>query len=195
MQTKFFSSIPFFGQERTQKFSSVILTLLALSFFGFFAINPTISTILRLQKELSNNGSINDQLGIKIRNLNKLGEQYLRIQNDLPVITDAITTKPDAHLLLAQIQTAATQSNIKIKTLQSLEIKVISNDNPEGKKYFTYSFVVAGSGDSKSIFSFVSAITNMQRVVSIDIFSLNTKTENNSQSLEFNIQGTAFFKE
>lgn len=195
MKIKFLSTFPFFRQERAQKFYSVILTLLALSFFGFFVINPTVSTILKLQKEISDNESINNQLETKIINLNKLATQYTNLQNDLPIITDAITKEPDAHLLLAQIQTVARESNIKMQRLQSLEVDILSISKPQENKYHSYSFVIAGSSTFENISSFISAITNMQRVVDIDVFAMNYANEKDSQSLDFNIQGAAFFKE
>jgi hypothetical protein len=35
----------------------------------------------------------------------------------------------------------------------------------------------------------------MQRIINIDIFSISSAAEQSNQPLEFNIQGTAFFKE
>ena len=53
MQNKYFPTFPYLTSERSKKFFGIILTFCALSFFGFFAIKPTVSTILKLQKELS----------------------------------------------------------------------------------------------------------------------------------------------
>lgn len=194
MQNKYFPKLPYLSQERSQKFFVIALTLLALSFFGLFAINPTISTILKLKKEVSDSEFIYKELETKIKNLSILRKQYDNMQNDLPVITDAITIQPNVHLLFAQIQAASQKSNIKLSKLQNFEVEILKNNNTPGKKYYSYSFVIGGNSSFENISDFVSTITNMQRIIDIDIFSI-TRTTKQNDSLEFNIQGTAFFKE
>lgn len=195
IKTKYFPVLPYLNQERSQKFFGIVLTLFALSFFGFFAINPTISTILKLQKELSDNEFILSQLDSKIKNISKLREEYVSLHNNLPTVTDAIALQPDVHLLFAQIQSIARESNVAIKKLQNFEVEVLKNDKRKEKKYYAYSFSIAGNGSFENISNFISAITNMQRIVDIDVFVINNITGQNSEPLGFSIQGTAFFKQ
>ena len=194
MQDKYFPKLPYLNEERSQKFFAIVLTLIALSFFGFFAINPTVSTILKLKKELSDSEFVYRELETKIKNLSILRKQYSSMQTDLSVVTDAITTQPDVHILFAQVQAAARKSSVKVKKLQNFEVEILKNNKTPGKKYYSYSFAILGSGPFENISDFVSTITNMQRVIDIDIFSL-TSTSKQNEPLEFNIQGTAFFKQ
>ncbi len=183
-------------KERTRKFVNIALTLFALSLFGFFAINPTISTILKLQKELDDNRQAYNQLDTKIKNLSALRTQYDNLQTDIPIVTDAISTSPDVHLLFAQIQTLAKDANVVIKRLQNFEVEVIRISKGPSKQYYSYSFSISGGGSAENIYSFISDITNMQRIVNIDTFNINSGSDkDDAQSLAFNIQGTAFFKE
>ena len=188
-------TLPYLTPERSQKFFGLMLTLVAISFFGFFAIKPTVSTILELQKELSDSQFVYDQLDIKIRNLSTLRGEYANIQKDLPVIISTITINPDVHLLFAQIQSIAQSSSIKIGKLQNFEVEVIKNNNPSTQPYYSYVFSIAGTGSLNNIYKFVSEINIMQRIINIDIFSINNIIEGSNQSLGFNIQGTAFFKD
>ncbi|MBI4096199.1 MAG: type 4a pilus biogenesis protein PilO [Candidatus Levybacteria bacterium] len=192
IKLKYFRTLPYLNQERTQKFFGITLTILALMFFGFFAVNPTISAILKLKKEVADSEFVYSQLGDKLKNLSQLRNRYDNLQSDLNVITDSIPIEPNAHLLFAQIQTIALQSNIKIKTLNNYEVEVIKNNKISGKKYYSYSFNISGEGSFENISKFISAITGMQRIISIDSFTIVDK---NSQSLGFTIQGTTFFKE
>ena len=194
MQDKYFPKLPYLTEERSQKFFTIALTLLGLSFFGFFAINPTISTILQLRKEVSDSEFVYRELETKIKNLSTLRNRYAGMQNDLPIITDAITIQPDVHLLFAQVQGASQTSNVKLSKLQNFEVEILKNNKTPGKKYYSYSFVISGSGSFENISNFLSTITNMQRIIDIDIFSITSTTKQN-ESLEFNIQGTAFFKQ
>lgn len=195
MQNKYFPTLPYLTPEGSQKFFGIILTLCALSFFGFFAIKPTVSTILKLQKELSDNQFVLGQLETKIKNLTELRRQYFNLQNDLPIITNAIAIQPDVHLLFAQIQSIAQTSNITIKKLQNFEVDVLKNDKGVSKNYYSYSFAIAGSGTFENISKFVQILTGMERIVNIDVFSANNIASQKNESVEFGIQGTAFFKD
>jgi len=179
-----------FGEPRTQKFLGIILTLIALSFFGFFAINPTVSAIVKLKKEVSDSELVYNQLESKIRNLSQLRKQYSLLQNDLPTVTDAIPKEPDVHLLFAQIQAAGRENNVKIKKLQNFEVEVLKNNKSAEKPYYSYFFSIAGNGTFQNISDFAKTITNMQRITDIDVFSIT----NREDQLGFTIQGVAFFK-
>jgi len=195
IKTKYFPKLPYLSQERSQKFISIVLTLLALSFFALFAISPTISTILKLRKEFSDSQFVYDQLDSKIKNLSALRIRYANLQNDLPVIIDAISTVPDVHLLFAQIQTVARESNVKLSKLQNFEVEVLRKNKGPGKQYYSYSFSAAGSGSLDNIYNFVSTIINMQRIINIEVFAINNTSSQDVASLGFNIQATSFFKE
>lgn len=194
-KNKYLPAFPYLTPKRGREFFGIVLTLCALSFFGFFAIKPTVSTILKLQKELSDNQYVFDQLEIKIKNLTELRKQYFNLQGDLPVITNAITIQPDVHLLFAQIQSAAQTSNITIKKLQNFEIEALRNSKNTDKNYYSFSFAIAGSGSFEDISKFAQTLTDMERIVNIDTFSISNIADQKSGSSGFDIQGTAFFKD
>ncbi|MDP2637480.1 MAG: type 4a pilus biogenesis protein PilO [Candidatus Levybacteria bacterium] len=195
-KNSYLPKLPYLNQERSEKFIGIALTLIALSLFGLFAISPTISTILKLQKEFSDSQIVYNELDSKIKNLSLLRQEYSGIQNDLPIVTDAIPNIPNTHILLAQIQGAAQQSNVNINKLQNFEVEIIKNsEGAERKPYYSFSFSAAGEGSFENINNFVSTIANMQRVIDVEVFTISNTSIKNSQSLDFNIQGVAFFKE
>jgi len=195
IKNKNFSILPYPTSEKNQKFLGIALTLCAIGFFGFFAIKPTVSTIFKLQKELSDNQLVLNELETKIKNLTELRKQYFNLQGDLSTINNAITIQPDVHLLFAQIQSIAQSSNITIKKLQNFEVEIIRNNKSANKDYYSYSFTITGSGYLNDIPKFVKALTNMERIINIDTLSINNITDQNNGSSGFNIQGIAFFKD
>lgn len=195
IKNKYFPTLPYLTPEGSQKFFGIVLTLCALSFFGLFAIRPTVSTILQLRKELRDNQLVLEQMETKIKNLTELRKQYFNLQKDVSIVTNAITVHPDAPVLFAQIQSIAQTSNITIKKLQNFEVEVLRNDKSVGKNYYSYSFTIAGSGSFENISKFIQILTNMERIVDIDTFSINNITNRENESLVFDIQGTAFFKD
>lgn len=190
--SKYRQYIPDLKQEKTQKFTTLALTFLALSFFGIFAINPTISTIVRLRKEISDSQFTEAQLKQKILNLSSLSSQYTQIQQDLPVILSGVPQSPQIPLLAAQIQSLARDSNIKLDSLQTFQVEA-AQPSSVGKKYSSFSFSLSSEGSYNQLVNFMQSLISMQRVVSIDTIALNKK-QDQSGIIQLSLKGTAFFK-
>src|SRR5580700_7871794 len=104
--------LPNLRQEQAQSLLMLILTFAALSFFGIFAINPTLSTIFDLQKQLSDDTLVNQQLQTKIDNLSALEQQYNELGTNLTNIYSAVPQNPEASLLSAQIAALVQKHNL-----------------------------------------------------------------------------------
>lgn len=180
--------LPDFKEEKTQKFTTLVLTLITLSVFGIIAISPTVSTIVKLNKELDDSNAVDKQLSQKINNLTSLQQAYINLQKDLPVIFAAIPKTPDVPLFAAQVQSVATNSNILIDSMQTFEVDVNSAPTPRGFSSFTFALVVEGSYNDLS--KFLDNLSIMQRIVSIDLLSLARKTGGN---LQMTLKGETFF--
>lgn len=181
--------VPNFKEERTQKFTTIVLTVLTLSFFGIFAINPTISTIVKLRKELEDNKFVDNKLTEKINNLSSLQKKYNSLQNDMPFILAAIPQSSEVPLLAAQIQAVAKNTNVIIENFQTFEVEIQKKTSP--RNYSSFSFALSLDGSYNDLYNFLKSLSNMQRVVSIDLISLTKKTT--SSSLQLSIKGKAFF--
>lgn len=179
--------VPDFKEERTQKFTTIVLTVMTLSFFGIFAINPTISTILRLQRELEDNKLVDTKLAQKIQNISTLQKKYTSLQGDLPIILSAIPQNAEVPLFAAQIQGVAKNSNVSIENFQTFEVEV----EKSASKYLSFSFALSVSGSYNDLYKFLTTLANMQRVVAIDLLSLTKKTGNSQ--FELAIKGKTFF--
>lgn len=181
--------VPDFKEERTQKFTTIVLTVMTLSFFGIFAINPTISTILRLQRELDDNKLVDTKLAQKIQNISTLQKKYTSLQGDLPIILSAIPQNAEVPLFAAQIQGVAKNSNVSIENFQTFEVEAKSTT----RKYSSFSFALSVSGSYNDLYKFLTTLANMQRVVAIDLISLTKKT--GGSQLELAIKGKTFFSQ
>ena len=189
LNNKYFNLI---SEARTQKLISMILTLIALCLFGLFAINPTLSTIAKLRKEISDNEIANQKLGEKISALNALQQAYSRLESDVPTVLASIPTSPLVPLFIGQIQAVAKNTNIQISQLQSSQVDLFK-DGEVSQKYLAYAFSFTGDGTYEDITKFIENIINMQRIVGIETSTINN-AENNNKSLRINIQGVAYFK-
>ena len=190
---KYFELLPDLKKEKTKNYSIIIFSLISLSFFGIFAINPTLSTIAKLKKELSDTKFVDEQLSKKIANLSSLQEKYNIVEKDIPIVLAAIPNNPQIPLLRGQIQAVSRQTGVEIINLQSFEVDVPGSHNDQ-KKYSSFSFSTSVRGNYENLTNFISTLSSMERVISLDTLSINRKG-NQPGILELSIKGTAYFKE
>jgi len=191
-KNKYFQLLPDFKEDRIQKVTTLALTLVALSFFGLFAISPTLSTIAKLEKELSDNKYVDQQLQTKINNLSLLQQKYVSIQADLPFAYSSVPKIPEAPLIIAQIQTLAKENNLKISSFQTFQAEIEKTPlNP--KKYSNFLFSLSAAGTYPDISKFVASLNTMQRIITIEILSINKRGADTS-TLQLSLKGTTFFK-
>jgi Tfp pilus assembly protein PilO len=192
-KNKYLEMLPDFKEERTQKFTTLVLTVVALSFFGLFAISPTISTIANLNKQLDDNKFVDQQLQTKINNLYVLQQKYTEITPDLPYVFNSIPKSPEVPLLVAQIQSIAKDSGISVTGLQTFETQVPDPTTAQ-KDNYAYTFSLSANGSYDNIAKFANSIANMQRVISINILSI-TRNTGEGPAMQVNFKGTAYYKE
>lgn len=182
--------LPYLKKEKNKQYFTVILTLGASIFFALFAINPTLSTIIKLRKEVTDSKFVEEKLSKKINSLSSLSQQYQVIQKDIPYILDAIPQQPEAPILVAQIQSIAQDSTVE---LTKLEVSPINLTSQPATKSSSFIFELTGKSSYENLQKFISSLINMQRIVSVDSISI-TKTEEIDQNLQITIKGSAYFK-
>jgi len=186
--SKYLELMPDFKKQKTQKFTTVVLTLIAIIILAIFAINPTLSTIANLQKQLEDAKFVADKLEKKINNLSILQTKYNNIQNDLPIVYEAIPKNSEVPKLTGQIQSILNESGMQLISIQSSEIVEVTRG-----KFYLYNFDLTASGDYQTMENFLEKLTSMQRVTNIK--NINISTSSTNKSLQFNVQGNAFYKE
>lgn len=181
--------VPIVKKEKNQKYFFIILSLTVSIFFFIFAINPTLSTIAKLKKQITDARYVEEKLTQKIQNLSSLSQQYQEIRNDIPLIMDAIPNEPDAPSLVGQIQTVGKDSNVQLNNVEILPVNLVSVSSTTSS---SFSFNVSGSGSYENTQKFIDDLTNMQRALAIESVQLSKGAENDLFS--FTIQGLAYYK-
>ncbi len=189
---KYFESLIDLKSQRTIQLTYLILTIIALIFFGVFAINPTLSTIAKLQKELSDNQFVDESLQRKISNLSSLQQSYSLLTADLPTINNSIPKTPIAPILVAQIQSIAKLAGITILSSQVFPVQLTAKGT-NSEKFQTFTFIILGQGLNSNITSFIDGLSKMQRIISLDQVTL-TKKADQGDILQISLRGSAYFK-
>lgn len=172
-----------------QSFTTLVLLFITLSFFGFFAISPTLSTIADLQKQISDQQFVDQQLQQKITNLSNLEVSYKKVQNDLPVLYAAIPKDPNVTILIGQIQTIAQKSSVTLLNVQTLPVDVSQTTKVQ---YNSFTFTLNVIGSYENISTFLQDITGFNRIITLEAISLSQVNKESTYNLS--LRGDAYFK-
>lgn len=189
-RAKLLGLLPDFKEKRTQQFSGIVLTIVAFSFFGLFAINPTLSTIAKLKKELKDAQFVDTALTQKIAALAILQQKYAALENDIPVVLTAIPKNPLVPELLGEIQAVAQSSGVKLDNFQNFQTELVGPMNSDQASH-SYSFSLTATGPFEDLSNMISALAQMQRIITIEASALR-KTAQGDFKLTF--RGLAYYK-
>jgi len=162
---------PFIQSKKTKNYSTVIFFFLVLSVFGWYAIRPTIQTILYLEREIKDKTEIDKKMDEKINALIEANSAYENSKALLPLLSHAIPKNPEALDLVRQINALAVEKNIILSSLQLLNIPISSlsaslrpkNQSPQVE----FPVVFSVSGPYVSVVAFLKELVTLQRVVTI----------------------------
>lgn len=182
---------PLLKQERTRSFLMVIFTFPTLILFGIFAINPTISTIIHLQRQLADNILVDKKLLEKINNLSVLQRKYDALQPDLALALAAI---PESHKMpqfMGQVQALTTKNNVQLVNMHTDPLKIPTTTSIQ-EASFSFSLVV--QGNYQNIQNFIASFMTFDRIVTIKDILISTSQNSQPPVTQANIIGKVYFK-
>lgn len=198
---KYFKSMePVFESEGTKRYSTVIFFFLVLSVFGWYAIRPTLQTILYLNREISDKTELTKKMDDKLNALIEANSNLEAAQDRLPLLTDAIPPSPEALTLVQNLQTIAREYGASISALQITDV-TLSSPSALGvsakKEKQTYPITVTLNSSFPSLSAFLDDIVNLRRIMTVDGLSVTPVKSESSRSaqttLKTTIKLTAYF--
>jgi len=189
---KYLRMLPDLKNKKTQNFIGLSLTLMSLCIFGFFAISPTISTIVQLRKQIKDNEDYYEKLVGKIDNLNTLQTKYNLLQQDLSLVLIAIPKTPTVPRVTGQLQTLAKENNIKLGRIQTSEVDLFPGKNDS--KLYSFSFSLDSQGSYEDLLNFISSLVDFERTTTIETVSISPGNDlKKAESLIMSIKGNVYF--
>jgi len=186
---KYYRSIgPILDKPKNRVYSTLIFSLLAISLFSFYAIKPTVQTILKLKREIQDKTVLNEKMEQKIAQLIEAQNSYMEAEQLLPLIYEAIPETPDPLDIADQITKASQQSGINIQNINVGDSKYFKEN--QSKKDLSASqdprTLIASmnvNGDYQSLENFLNTITKLRRLIILQNFNLSDE-QNTSDSQE-----------
>ena len=182
---KYYQSLePVLAKPKSRAYTTIIFSFLAVSLFGWYAIRPTIQTILFLQREIRDKTELNKKMEDKIAALIESQAYYQQIEPLLPAINQALPTIPDAVPLLIQLRNLASASGTLVGAIQLPTVPLTgqaigpaakgakSAGDAAGNKQQIYDLSISVRGAYPNVRAFLEGITRMRRIVSVDALAV-----------------------
>ncbi len=178
--------------KKAASYFALTLSLFTLSFFGIFAIRPTLITAISLTKQVSDLRILYLDYENKIGSLIRAQGEYEKIRNDVHLVDESLPDNPAFSNLAKTVEKFANQENFLISQLQ-IDPLPISMTQPKGKLY-EYGFTLVGVGKYSSISSFLNHIVNWKRIISIKSLEFAQTGGTSSGTLRLSMKATTFYE-
>jgi len=163
---------PFVRSKHASAYTMIILSIFTVSFFGMFAIRPTIRTIVELKRQIQDNKEIDQALQNKINSLMMAQEEYQFITDFVPAINEALPDQPNIAGLLVHLDKLATEKEATITGLQvqSISFKPPTSSTTDKTKATvtqptTIDIMIKLSGNYQQLLPFLEKLLTMRRTV------------------------------
>jgi len=169
---------PILKKPKMQTSSTAVFSFLAISLFLWYAVRPTMQTIIYLQREIADKTTLNQQMEAKITALIEAQATYENIQDRLSLLDQALPSRPDAVVLARELRNIANLSQASISAIQVPSVPLVTNQSSPGAKLIAqkplqeFPVTIVLSGSYPSLKSFLNRVLELRRITTIDQISL-----------------------
>ena len=175
-------------------YGSIIFTIFALIIFTFFAIKPTIETVLVLQKKLDNSKEIYAKVTEKTENLTKARQNY----NDLESSTKskiqiAVPSNPEIKTIIQTLEAIAliNQASISAIQIQPIVLETKGRSTIENKELGEVLYTINLEGSYRNLTNFIKQLHQTNRLMTIESLTINKSQT--GQSILLSINGKSYY--
>jgi Tfp pilus assembly protein PilO len=179
----------FYQRQKFVGYVYLILTLFTISFFGIFAIMPTLNTISTLNAQKKDNELVYENLKTKLANLQKLEDLYAQNTQNIQLVDKAIPATAQIPSVVKKIEKLAQDNNLFISNIGTgaIELFPVAQKDPP---VYSYTLSMSLVGESNNINAFIADVINFDRIIGIETIGSGKTNENRS---EVTITGRVFF--
>lgn len=193
LYSRYFTYVkPLTKNPLVKTYGTKIFTLLVMSVFIFYAIKPTVETILVLQKKLDDSNQVLKEITEKTSNLAKAQQNYENIDQDIKSkIEAAIPNNVGLKSIIQTLELTAQKYEASISALQ-IQPLVIETETSEGIGALAeVAFTFNTEGEYEKLISMLQDLRSSDRLISIDNLSLSKLSE--GSGLIMSLSGKAYY--
>lgn len=148
----------------------LFLSIGAVLFFAVFAIRPTLLTMSDLIKEIEDKRQLDKQMAQKIAALSSAQSEYIKQEDRVGVLDEAIPTGPNLVGLFKLIEKSASDNQLVITAMSVGDVPkdVVGNPPFDQLERKNLEFTVGVTGDYASIRAFVNQLLQIRRTILIE---------------------------
>lgn len=171
-------------------YGSTIFTLIAVIVFVFFAIKPTIETIVVLQKKIDNAKSTLEAVNKKADDLSRAKDNYQKVDQFLiGKIETAIPNNVNLNSFVSTLEQIAINHEATISAMQIEPLKIVPMDQNTIGVLSEVNFTFNTQGDYASILSMLKDFRRSGRVIYIDKVSITGSGDTSDLIMSINGKG------
>lgn len=175
-----------------KNYGPTIFTLFMVSIFIFFAIKPTVATILVLQKKLVDSNLVLEKVTHKVNNLSLGKKNYDSLsQNITQKISAAIPDTVSLQSLIQNLEQSAKAREASVSALQIQPLIVTTKADKELGKLSEISFTFNIEGNYANLIAVLQDLKTSSRLISVESLSLSKVSE--GTGLIMSLSGKAYY--
>jgi Tfp pilus assembly protein PilO len=162
---------PLMERPKNRLYTAAVFSFLAIALFGWYAIRPTVQTIIYLQRDITDKSALDKQMEEKITNLVEAQSEYEEAKKLLPVLDDAIPDTPDAIDAISQIKNLVATTNATLSSVRITDVALVPGvPQPKAKQPEKSEFLIAltVSGVYQEVESFIQSLVTMRRILTLE---------------------------
>lgn len=183
---------PVLKNAKAASYFTITLSLFSMSFFGLFAIRPTLITAISLIKEVNDLKNLSLQYENKISNIITAQSEYEKIRESIPLIFKALPQSSEFANFARGLETIAARNKVSINQLQ-IDQAPISILNTKDR-LSQFNFILIGVGRYDNVNSFINDGVNSLRILTINSLDLTTEGGTVSGILRMSMRGKAYYE-
>ncbi|MBI2594058.1 type 4a pilus biogenesis protein PilO [Candidatus Daviesbacteria bacterium] len=144
--------------------------MITIAIFSYYAIRPTVTTILSLQKSIDEQTSILNRLQEKVRSLSAGKQNYEGIDQDIRAkLANLIPNSPELPQLINSVNYIARQSEASISGVQFQTVKLENKKNLLNRDapITPVDFTLIAQGSYANLMRLLTQIKRIDRLISI----------------------------
>lgn len=187
-------------KEDLRMFLEILLSLATVSFFGAFALRPTLITIAALLTEINSKEEIVAKLDTKIQNLSLATSLMESETARLPLIEDAVPVSASPETFVRQFEGLAAKNGINLLGVslgQATLLGEVKKAPPEEgvtplpEDALGISFSISLSGNYPELLGFLTDLEKLRRPLAIDTTGITTTQRDEGKVLVILVSGRA----
>lgn len=181
--------LEFYNRPIGQVSAELFLSIGAVIFFTIFAIQPTLATMSDLIKEIEDKQQLDQQLTQKIAALSTVQSTYLQIENQVPLLYEAIPLQPNLIESLLVIEKVASERNLVIENItvrqvpEEISVDIASSTTDR----LSIPISISMTGTYLNIAGYLEELMNLRRLIIVESIAFSRTEERGIESLRANI--------